>query len=138
MPSDSELDRLAGMANALRPDWPVRSVRSLLARDHAARGYADLAVALAVIATDPATLTPARLAESGPWWHATIRATTVAHVGPGRGTDRCRQPGHEHESAHACRLCRAEQLTETPATQPAPPIPAPAGWRRLNIAREAS
>lgn len=129
MPNDRELDRLAGMANALRPDWPTRSVRTVLARDHAARAYADLAVALAVVATDPATQTPARLAESGPWWHATVQTAAVQPVGPGLGQPRCDRPGHEHEHRDVCRLCRAEALTATPPEQPAPATPPPPGWR---------
>lgn len=71
MPTTTELERLAAAANALRPDWPTRSVLTTLTRDHAHRAYRDLAVALAWVAADPDTKTPARLAESGPWWAAT-------------------------------------------------------------------
>jgi len=71
MPTHNELERLAAAANAMRPEWPTRSVLTVLARDHATRAYRDLAVALAWVAADPNTKTPARLAESGPWWAAT-------------------------------------------------------------------
>jgi len=71
MPTQNELERLAAMANQLRPEWPVRSVLTTLTRDHAARAYRDLAVALTWIACDPETKNPGRLAEDGPWWRAT-------------------------------------------------------------------
>ena len=62
-------ERLAAAGNALRPDWPVKSIMTALL-DHRDRAYRDVAVALAYIATDPDTRTPARLKESGPWWSA--------------------------------------------------------------------
>ncbi len=108
----TEIERLAKMAHALRPDWPVSSLCTILNADHRDRAYADVAIALAVIATDPATKTPKRLSESGPWWSASqavfgIRDTAT----PPRHTDpRCTKPGHEHELAHNCRSCRADNL----------------------------
>ncbi|MFC0626147.1 hypothetical protein [Kribbella deserti] len=66
-----QLERLAAMANALRPDWPTGSVLTHLKANHGTRPYQDLAIAIAWIATDPDTATPARLAEAGPWWQAT-------------------------------------------------------------------
>lgn len=75
MPSSTEIDRLAAMANALRPDWPVSSLRTYLTARHSHRCYADLAVALATIATDATTRTPKRLDESGPWWQAAQAAS---------------------------------------------------------------
>ena len=123
MATDNELSRLADMAATLRPEWPARSVRTILARDHRDRAYADLAVALAALATDPATKTPARLAEHGHWWLATRHLagrSEVVEVGPGRGTPRCDQPGHEHETAHACRACRAEAIARPDHEEPTP------------------
>lgn len=114
MATNNEIQRLAGMANALRPDWPARSVASILQRDHGARAYQDLAIALAYVATDPATKTPARLAEAGPWWLATSSTPTVPEVGPGRAP-RCTRDGHEHERASSCRLCASERLAPTPS-----------------------
>lgn len=132
MATDNELTRLAGMASSLRPDWEPRAVRAVLARRHRDRAYADLAVALAVICTDPATATPGRLDEHGPWWTATRALVTgfgtTPDVGPGREQP-CNRPGHEHEPAPTCRLCRAEAITGTPPSQPAPPVTPPAGWR---------
>jgi hypothetical protein len=121
------------MAAKLRPEWPARSVRTYLEAKHADRAYADLAVALAVVCTDPTAETPARLEQHGPWWTATrVLAGTgrSPDVGPGRGQPRCGRPGHEHEHAEACRLCRAERLTGTTHEPQAPTVPAPADWRK--------
>jgi len=101
MTTDNELQRLAAMANSLRPEWPVRSLLTLLAK-HAARPYRDLAVALAWVATDPRTKTPARLAEAGPWWTATSMAEGV---GPGQSSPMC--PEHPEQHAGHCRGCVA-------------------------------
>ena len=99
MPTDNELQRLAAMANALRPEWPTKSLLTHLAKNHADRPYRDLAVALAWIATDLQTLTPARLAEAGPWWKATsVDSPTVTHVPPRCGL-------HPDQPAARCREC---------------------------------
>lgn len=66
----TEIDRLAHAANALRPDWPTISVRTYLTTRFADRAYADVATALVVIAVDPASRTPKRLDQPGPWWQA--------------------------------------------------------------------
>ncbi|MBZ2197260.1 hypothetical protein [Occultella gossypii] len=116
MASKIEIDRLAHMANALRPDWPIRSLVTYLAREHVARGYQDLAKAIAHIATDPATSTPARLGESGPWWPTL--GTTSPVIGPGRA--RCDQYGHEHYPAHNCPGCRTDALTGVRLPAPLP------------------
>lgn len=70
MPSILELARIAAAVNLLRPDWPTKSVQTLLERDHATWPYHDLAVAAVWVATDPTSKTPARLSEAGPWWQA--------------------------------------------------------------------
>lgn len=112
MPDSQELDRLAAAMNILRPEWPIKSLRTYL-DNHAARPYADLLVAAAWICGDPKTATPARLGEHGPWWVAAGLTTAKAtpQVGPGK-EPRCERPGHEHELARACRCCRAEQIGE--------------------------
>jgi hypothetical protein len=70
MIDQNQAERLAGMANMLRPDWPVPSLVAHLLAHHANRPVRDLAVALAWIAADPATENPGRLAQDGPWWRA--------------------------------------------------------------------
>src|ERR1035437_6134649 len=102
MPTENQLERLAAMANAIRPEWPVKSLITLLARDHATRPYRDLAVALAWIATDAQTKTPARLAEAGPWWTAT---SMTEGRGPGQTVMQCAVHG-EHHAGH-CVECVA-------------------------------
>lgn len=69
MPTPDELDRLAAMGNALRPDWPTEGLRSHLAANYGARTYRDLAVALTWVAADGKD-DPTPLAEEGPWWDA--------------------------------------------------------------------
>lgn len=66
----TEAERIAAQGHALRPDWPLASLMTILAA-HRTKAYRDVAVALAWIATDPQTQTPGRLNESGPWWKAT-------------------------------------------------------------------
>ena len=104
MPSQNEIERLAAMANALRPEWPVRSLVTLLTK-HGARPYRDLAVALAWIATDAKTKTPARLAEAGPWWTAT---SMTEGQGPTQSRMRCSE--HERHHAGHCPDCIAAAI----------------------------
>lgn len=72
MIDDNDLGRLAAMAHALRPDWPIKSLMTYLHAKHAGRPYRDLAVALAWVACDTATKTPKRIEENGPWWSAAV------------------------------------------------------------------
>lgn len=99
MATITELEHLAAMANALRPDWPIRSLLTHLTANHGTRSYRDLAIALAWIATDPDTQTPARLLEQGPWWTLT-RPVDGSRGGPRhRLCPRCRDP---HDPAVPC------------------------------------
>lgn len=120
MATPTELARIAAQANALRPEWPVRSVLTYLEQNHAARAYRDLAVAMAHVACDPDTKTPRRLSEAGPWWRATGEATMTAI--PAATDARCTVYGHEHYRL-PCRGCRAEALAANP-TQLTPAVPA--------------
>lgn len=103
----TEIERLAQMAHALRPDWPVKSVHTWLAASYTDRAYRDVAVALAWVATDAKTVTPKRMDEMGPWWVATRAASSDA-------TDtrftRCPQPGHGSFPASNCGACRSEDI----------------------------
>jgi hypothetical protein len=98
MPTRTELERLAAMASALRPDWPARSVLTYLERDQSHRAYRDLAVALAFVAADPVTITPRRLSEVGPWWRLTLDAPDPLHG------KKCA----EHGLREPCRGCAAD------------------------------
>lgn len=135
MLSRTEVERLAAMANALRPDWPVRSLCTLIAADHQHRAYRDVAVALAWIATDTATVTPKRMSEAGPWWIATRAAGSDA-------TDhrfvRCPEPGHGSFPASNCSACRSEDLEGThPRSLEPTPAPVRDTYRRGAAAARA-
>jgi hypothetical protein len=114
MPSANELQRLAAAANQLRPEWPVRSLLTLLTRNHSARSYRDLAVALAWVACDPSTKTPERLAQPGPWWLATSMSEGT---GPSQQGMRC-VDHPAHHVAH-CPEC-VQSAVPRPATCVAP------------------
>ena len=69
--NDHEKDRIAAALNQARPDWPIKSIRTLLDRPKLAdRPRRDVFVALAWVACEPGTATPARVLEAGPWWRA--------------------------------------------------------------------
>jgi len=105
MPTENQIERLAMAANALRPEWPTRSIVTHLQSKHAGRPYRDLAVALAWIATDAKTQTPARLAEAGPWWTAT---SMTESAGPGQSRMQC--PVHSEHHAGHCPNCIAQAV----------------------------
>lgn len=109
MPSQIELERLAAAINQLRPDWPRTSLLTYLS-EHANRAYADLAIAAVAIAVDPASRTPRRMDEAGPWWQL-VNQTVTNVVGPG-SEPACPKPGHEHQLARHCSACRSEQLAK--------------------------
>ena len=99
MISRDETERLAAMANALRPDWPLKSLTTFIVNELTRRTYREVAIALAWIATDPATDTPKRMLEAGPWWNASrAQAATVSVV-----VTRCGE--HPEHPAARCPLC---------------------------------
>jgi hypothetical protein len=111
MPDSTQIERLAAAAHALRPDWATRSLVTFLTRHHVDRPYADLAIALAFVATDDRATTPNLLNQHGPWWSAAYTASRKGTETPGPGSEpRCEKDGHEHELARACRCCRAEAI----------------------------
>lgn len=107
MATDTELTRIADAINALRPDWPTRSVRAYLASKHRDRAYADLAVAMTAVATDPDSTTPARLDHDGRWWLLTSSRVAAAFV-PSR--PHCPIHPDELAGAKACPRCVAEAV----------------------------
>lgn len=99
MISRDETERLAAMANALRPDWPLKSLTTFIVNELTRRTYREVAIALAWIATDPATDTPKRMLEAGPWWNASrAQAATVSVV-----VTRCGE--HPEHPAARCPIC---------------------------------
>lgn len=75
--NEAAIVRIAAATNAHRPDWPQSSLVTFLTKNLADRAYQDVAVAMAWIATDPETRTPARVLEPGPWWPAHTEAGTT-------------------------------------------------------------
>ncbi len=99
MISRDETERLADMANALRPDWPLKSLTTFIVNELTRRTYREVAIALAWVATDPATDTPKRMLEAGPWWNASrAQAATVSVV-----VTRCGE--HPEHPAARCPAC---------------------------------
>jgi len=99
MISRDETERLAAMANALRPDWPLKSLTTFIVNELTRRTYREVAIALAWVATDPATDTPKRMLEAGPWWNASrAQAATVSVV-----VTRCGE--HPEHPAARCPAC---------------------------------
>src|SRR5690349_10108331 len=68
--NENEIERIAAAINSLRPDWPTASLRTLIADKLNNRTRRDVAVALAWVACESTTKTPARVLEAGPWWQA--------------------------------------------------------------------
>lgn len=63
--------RIAETANALRPDWPIRSLMTLLA-EHRNKDALDVHLAVVWIAYDSTIDSPAILrVADGPWWRLT-------------------------------------------------------------------
>ena len=115
MATDHELQIVAAAVAAIREDWPARSVLAHLRRDPRLRDrpYRHLAFAAVAVALDPATKTPARLAEYGPWWKAASVATEDGTPDPPHPM--C--PDHPQHRSARCPEC---------ASVASPP---PAGWR---------
>lgn len=104
----NEMDRIAAATNALRPDWPILSIRTLLAKKLRDRPRRDVAIALTWVACDSESKTPARVLEAGPWWTAgNADASATTHL-----------PPKPHE---ACRICGRHVgrcLCDEPSTRP--------------------
>ena len=86
----AELDRLAHHVNLDRPDWQLTSLRTWIAANLAGRPYLDALHAFLDCAADPATKTPARVLEAGPWWRPRA-SESVAYYGP--QATQCRRCG---------------------------------------------
>lgn len=114
---DNEIRRLAHAINEIRPDWPVSSLTTFIARHLARRTYRDAAIALAYIATDtaldgtPASSTPARVLEAGPWWQAVAAGDAQGRATPGPPKPEQECPDHAGRWAGACGLCAHEGVT---------------------------
>ena len=97
--NEHEIDRLASAFHVLRPDWPHASLRTFLAKNLANRPRRDVAVALAWIACESNTATPARVLEAGPWWRA------AAVDGSGPVSQSGKTVGREADPREVCGIC---------------------------------
>ena len=113
--NEHEAERIAAAMHALRPDWPVSSLLTLIRKKLIDRPRRDVTVALAWVACEAGTATPARVLESGPWWRAAGVEGAASQLTPfdansfctvcGRLEQVCRtRPGdHDFESVAARR-----------------------------------
>ena len=109
--NEHEAERIAKAINVLRPDWPTKSLLTLMSRDELARRpRRDVLVTLAWVASETNSATPARVLEAGPWWKA-----VVAEEAPSERRDRIHPPRrdqecttHAGEWAERCRACATE------------------------------
>ncbi|MGI8682054.1 MAG: hypothetical protein ACR2JO_07985 [Mycobacteriales bacterium] len=116
MMEQTDIARLASMANGLRPDWPNASIYTFIARNLSTRAYRDVAVALAWVAADQNTDTPARILEPGPWWRAATVENPGGNIAP-KLDETC--PVHPAYRASNCGGCRADELAGD--DRPTPP-----------------
>jgi hypothetical protein len=68
--NDHEAQRIAAAMHELRPDWPASSLLTLIRKHLIGKPRRDVTVALAWVACESGTATPARVLEAGPWWRA--------------------------------------------------------------------
>lgn len=123
----NEIQRLAHAINAHRPDWMIASLTTFLTRHMSAWPYRDAAVALTFVACDskvdgtPASDTPKRVLEQGPWRAAAaIGGSTAATAHAPKPHEEC--PTHPGRFAHNCGGCHADQLAAE-ADPPSPDLP---------------
>lgn len=101
--------RLAGAIHLIRPDWPAKSILTQI-RKQDYRPLADLAVALmaVAVAANPASRTPARVTEHGPWWQAAQVANGTDRRPTERDAELCPVHG-DGTLAWNCHLCGADE-----------------------------
>lgn len=106
----AQATRLTDLICELRPDWDRAGVwaKVVEAKD---RGTPwDLAHAALYAAENPAVRSPGVIPKAGEHWlrgKSGLGQTTSTTTGR---FARCELEGHEHEAAHACRICRSEAL----------------------------
>lgn len=105
--NEYEAERIAAAINVLRPDWPTRSLITLMQRPGLAnKPRRDVAVAFAWIACEANTAKPARVLEAGPWWQAAAIEGGYKRVHPPKKADEC--PQHPGQFADNCATCITE------------------------------
>lgn len=105
--NENEMGRIAAAANALRPDWPIKSVLTILEKPFLSnRTRRDVAVAIAWVACESDSKTPARILEAGPWWQASQESGQRAPRNP-QPHEEC--PKHEGQFRWSCGGCAADR-----------------------------
>lgn len=116
--NEHEIERIAGAMNHLRPDWPIKQLRTLLADPRiAGRPRRDVVIALGYVACESNSASPYRVLEAGPWWQAVVASDGhVAINHPPKAGQDC--PHHPGQWADRCGGCLADQRaadgTDTP------------------------
>lgn len=121
--NDHEAERIAAAMHAARPDWPTSSLLTLIRKNLIDRPRRDVFVALAWVASEPATSSPARVLGLGPWWKAAGiegNATRREVLNP---AERC---GICSERQDRCRAIWHDDHAFEPDTKPDPGIDVPA------------
>lgn len=93
--NEYEAEKIAAAIHVARPDWPASSLLTMIRKNLIDRPRRDVFVALAWVASEPNTSTPARVLESGPWW----RAVAVDGDTTGR-----REPFDASECCDVCNI----------------------------------
>jgi len=111
MIDEHDIERIAAAMNQLRPDWPTPSLRTFITKNLATRARRDVCVALAWIACEPNTATPARVLEAGPWWKAAGVTGELTRRHPS-AADAC----------HTCGRTYTGSCCDQPTQRPTPAV----------------
>lgn len=104
MVSEQQGRAVAFLLNQLRPDWPERSILSLLEK-HQDVDLGALIIAATTKAREPTCRTPAPIFAAGPHWPANTAANLPRPA-------YC--PTHTGQPAHNCGSCRADRIAQPP------------------------
>jgi hypothetical protein len=124
----NEVQRLAHSINAHRPDWMISSLTTFIGRHMAQWSYRDAAVALTFVACDatadgqPASATPKRVLEQGPWRvAAAIGGSSSIRTHAPKAHEECGK--HPGSWAHNCGGCAVDRIASNADEPPSPLLP---------------
>lgn len=107
MISKHEAERIAAAVHSLRPEWPLQQVMTLC-RELMSWSALDLGVGLAYVALDPASKSPYRVKEQGPWRTVGMSAPSDEAARERAKRDReerLAQIGIRTRAIAACHIC---------------------------------
>jgi hypothetical protein len=146
MINDLQADRIAAAVNAVRPEWPLASIKTLIVRDLSGWPWLDLLVGLVYVAGERnadgswTSRTPGRVKEQGPW-----RTVGVSYLDDQARREKDARDAEARRKAielrrrevEACALCDADgRLTSGVVCAHDPALP-DAAHRGAAAAREA-